>query len=209
MISRPQPWHRWLWGRRQKGTSKYPRTASALNDRICKTIYMDDICISVPKMSEAEELSSDVNTILVDGRFHVKEWGSNKPLSRHTDEAENRCPKLLEIISDEKVLGVVCGDDSDVFSYKVKLSENITHANRMTMRRMLSQVAHIFDPIRYAAAFVVRAKIGLQRLWEEGLDWDAELSEKCQSEWKKFFKQMEKLSNVNLDSCLTPSNAVG
>lgn len=87
---------------------------------------MDDICISVPKTSEAEELSSDVNTILADGGHHVKEWRSNKPLSRHTDEAEKRCPKLLETISDKKVLGVVWRDDSDVFSYKAKLSENIT-----------------------------------------------------------------------------------
>lgn len=84
---------------------------------------MDDICISVPKTSEAEELSSDVNTILADGGFRVKEWRPNKALSGHSDEAEKKCPKLLETISDEKALGVVWGDDSDVFSYKVKLSE--------------------------------------------------------------------------------------
>lgn len=53
----------------------------------------------------------------------------------------------------------------------------------MTMRRVFSQVAHIFDPIGYAAAFVERAKIGLQRLW------DAELSEKCRSEWKKVLQR--------------------
>lgn len=75
--------------------------------------------------------------------------------------------------------------------------------------RILSQVAPIFDPIGYAAAFVVQSKTGLQRLWEEGLDWDTELSEKCLSEWKKFFKAMKKPNNVNLESCLTPSDAVG
>eukprot|EP00057_Strongylocentrotus_purpuratus_P025475 XP_011679949.1 PREDICTED: uncharacterized protein LOC100891320 [Strongylocentrotus purpuratus] len=189
----------------EEGAVKYPRAASAINHNT----YMDDVCISVPTMSEAEELSRDVDTILADGGFNVKEWRSNKPLSRHTDETEQTGPKLLETISDEKVLGVVWEDDSDVFSYKVKLNENVTHTNSMTKRRILSQVARIFDPIGYAAAFVVRAKIGLQRLWEEGLDWDAELSESCQSEWRKFFEEMEKLNNVKLERCLTPSNAVG
>ena len=43
---------------------------------------------------------------------------------------------------------------------------------KMTNLMILSQVARILDPIRFAAAFVIPVKIGLQQLWQLGLDWD-------------------------------------
>ncbi len=47
----------------------------------------------------------------------------------------------------------------------------------MTAKRsVLSQVAGVFDPIGFVAPFLIRAKIGIQRLWQRGLDWDQELS---------------------------------
>ena len=187
----------------EEGAARYPATAAA----ITQNTYMDDICISVPTVEEADNLSKDVDTVLADGGFKVKGWRSNKSLNRK-DEVEEDASKLLEKASDEKVLGVVWEDDQDVFSYKVKLKDNVTQT-KMTKRSILSRVARIFDPIGYAAAFVIREKIGLQKLWEAGLDWDAELPEECEAEWRKLFQEMEELNQVKFKRCLTPSDAVG
>ena len=35
---------------------------------------------------------------------------------------------------------------------------------KKTKRKILSEVARIYDPIGFAAAFIVRVKIGLQKL---------------------------------------------
>ena len=40
---------------------------------------------------------------------------------------------------------------------------------------ILSQVACIYDPTGFAASFMVRTKVGMQRLWQLGLDWDDEV----------------------------------
>ena len=37
----------------------------------------------------------------------------------------------------------------------------------MTKRKILSTVARIFDPVGFAAPFIIRAKIGIQQLWQQ------------------------------------------
>ena len=78
----------------------------------------------------------------------------------------------------------------------------------MTKRMILSQVARIFDPIGFAAAFVIRAKIGLQKLWQLGLDWDDEVPLTVQDNWISLFQEMKELDTVSFERCLTVSNAV-
>lgn len=58
----------------------------------------------------------------------------------------------------------------------MKVIETLHHAPLKMMRRMiLSQVAQIYDPIGVAAAFIVKVKIGVQQLWQLGVEWDEDL----------------------------------
>ncbi|KRZ77945.1 hypothetical protein T10_5618 [Trichinella papuae] len=45
-----------------------------------------------------------------------------------------------------------------------------------TKRSLLSVVFKVYDPLRWLSPFVVRVKILLQRLWQQGFDWDETLS---------------------------------
>ena len=45
----------------------------------------------------------------------------------------------------------------------------------LTKRAVLRQIAQIFDPVGFAAAFLICAKISMQHLWQQGLEWDQEL----------------------------------
>ena len=55
------------------------------------------------------------------------------------------------------------------------------YCNMFSKRRILSQVARIYDPIDFASAFLIRAKIGLQELWEKGVGWDEKLPSETQA----------------------------
>lgn len=79
----------------------------------------------------------------------------------------------------------------------------------MTKRKILSKVARVFDPIGFAAAFLIRAKIGLQRLWQQGFEWDEELPSEIAKWWNKFFKEIEDLNSVSFPRSLTPLNTIG
>ena len=73
---------------------------------------------------------------------------------------------------EEKVLGVVWNYLTDEFSFKVKVDlprltdhsvprltdHSVDLGIKMVKRTLLSQVARFYDPIGFAAAFVIRAK---------------------------------------------------
>ena len=89
-------------------------------------------------------------------------------------------------------------------------SENRTETtSKLTKRRILSQIARIFDPIGFVSAFLVRAKIGRQRLWQLGVEWDEELPPTEQARWLSLFREMEQLNDVEFQRCITPMDTVG
>ena len=56
---------------------------------------------------------------------------------------------------------------------------------KLTKRTILSCIAQIYDPVGIAAAFIIKAKIGMQRLWQKGYGWDEELPREVCDEWKE------------------------
>ena len=82
----------------------------------------------------------------------------------------------------KKVLGVIWNNSEDTFSFVVKLDFSIFMPERqillkLTKRMVLSQIARIYDPVGFTVAFLIKSKIGLQQLWQKGIDWDQELPE--------------------------------
>ena len=121
--------------------------------------------------------------------------------------------KLLQGHTEEKVLGSVWNNLSDIFSFRVK--EGITKlppqgaSEKLSKRTILSQISRIYDPVGFAAAFLIRAKIGMQRLWQRGFEWDDDLPPATRDEWIQLFQEMKDLNHVTFDRCLTPPEAVG
>lgn len=73
----------------------------------------------------------------------------------------------------------------------------------MTKRILLSQVAQFHDPIGFAAAFIIRAKIGLHELWQTGLHCDDKLPCSVEEKWIQFYKEMKELKGIG-DAWLPP-----
>nr|XP_054761133.1 uncharacterized protein LOC129267448 [Lytechinus pictus] len=184
----------------EDGEKSFPEAARIIK----KDTYMDDICFLVSSKDKAVELTEQLDTVLAEGGFRVKGWSSNKVL-KDGDSAEQKEARLLEATHEEKVLGVVWNKETDTLSYRVKSTKTVSH---LTKRKILSRVAQIFDPLRYAAAFLVKAEIGMQRLWELGIDSDDELPVEEESRWQALFDEMKCLNNVVLERCIAPSKAV-
>ena len=112
--------------------------------------------------------------------------------------------KLLQGATEEKILGNIWNHGVDVFLFNVNQPEEI----KLTKRTILSQIARIFDPVGFAAAFLVCIKIGMQRLWQQGLEWDQELPIPVREEWIRFFQEMKNLNHVTFETSLTPPQAI-
>lgn len=69
----------------------------------------------------------------------------------------------------------------------LKLDNSPNHVQKMAKRMILSQVACIYDPIGLAPSFKVRTRVGMQRLWQLGLDWDDDVPLAVQECWISLF----------------------
>ena len=196
----------------EENLASHPEAAKAIKDNS----YMDDICDSVETVERARKQTDDIDTVLATGGFKVKGWTSNKTEKNDSDgEMEI---KMLKGDSGEKVLGIAWNNQTDTFSFKVKtgLMQHTSkedcsnkHQPSLTKREILSRIARIYDPIGFAAAFLIRAKIGMQQLWESGYEWDQELpSEICQK-WSDLFIELEQLNELTFPRCLTPESTLG
>ena len=186
----------------KEAKATFPAAAKVIEDNT----YMDDICDSVSTVKEAKKLTTDLDSVLQTGGFQVKGWVSNR-----IEETENRQQEVSpQGITVEKVLGVVWISERDTLSFKVPADfPEGKEMVQLSKRKILSRVAKVYDPIGYATAFLIKAKIGLQTLWKRGISWDEDLPSELLEKWKTLFEEMVQLNGVSFERCLTPPDAVG
>jgi hypothetical protein len=51
---------------------------------------------------------------------------------------------------------------------------------------MLSESVKVFDPLDWLSPVTIRAKIMLQDLWKQTVEWDDELSLDIQQQWTQY-----------------------
>ena len=74
---------------------------------------------------------------------------------------------------------------------------------KLSKRRLLSLVAQIYDPVGFSSVSLIRAKIGLQDLWQKEIDWGEELSRTECDQWTASFQQIEQLNDVAFQRCIS------
>ena len=79
------------------------------------------------------------------------------------------------------MLGVLWITEDDAFGIKVALK-----SKPMTRRGVLSVLSSVCDPLGFGARFSLKGKQILQKLCQQGLKWDEELSKEAAVEWIKW-----------------------
>ncbi|XP_028404106.1 uncharacterized protein LOC114526785 [Dendronephthya gigantea] len=151
----------------------------------------------------------------------AEEGKSINPEAARTNKVNTYMDDILHSVNTKEEAKKLTGDIDSILErggFKVKLKDVLKYKFEieavkfctadLTKRKILSQVARIYDPIGFASPFLVRAKISLQELWEEGVDWDDELPPSIQEKWSSYFKEMEQLNDVSFERCICPGKVV-
>ncbi|XP_026745499.1 uncharacterized protein LOC113506862 [Trichoplusia ni] len=154
---------------------------------------------------EAISIYKDMNKLLNLGGFELQKWSSNNEnvlkymgINKRDD---HELP--LKVNSLVKVLGVNWNRETDNFVYSLNLPET---KEPITKRRVLSDVAKLYDPLGWIAPVVVIAKFMIQKLWKMGLGWDDTISEELTSEWLQFRDNLAHIKSVSIPRWLQCSN---
>ena len=110
------------------------------------------------------------------GGFHLTKFISNsKKLLLSVPEHQRRMgvkdQDLSGDLPNEKALGICSKLREDIFSFKLKLE-----AGTLTKRVMLSMISSIYDPLGFAAPFILEGRRILQGLCNQDIQWGSEVS---------------------------------
>lgn len=129
------------------------------SDIVRSNMYVDDILAGGGTEQEARRAKRQVTELLESGGFRLSKWAGSHPFLSTEDEQEDRL-----IANDDGVgaLGILWNPARDILS--LRAVPILTSLKELTKRRVLSDVARLFDPVGWGAPVLVKAKTFLQDL---------------------------------------------
>ena len=178
--------------------NEYPLAA----DTILNSTYMDDSMDSVMNNEQAIKLYHQLSDVWGKAAMYARKWLSNSTEVLNNIPPQDRV-KSVNLETGHfplmKTLGVQWIASEDNFQFK---SPDISPKSEISKRIVLKRIASIFDPIGFAAPYVIRGKMLLQEIWISGCDWDEPLETELQSKIRCWLNEMPLLDNLRLPRCL-------
>ena len=179
--------------------SKY---GSSLYELLRNNMYMDDVHLGGNSIEEVVEKQKMLVDFFKTGGWSLVKFASNSPEVMQAIPVESRLPNLVLDLDNSEFgeassLGLNWHTKEDVFYCKV--SERLLKMDKtITKRSILSKVSQIFDVFGFLAAYTVRAKIILQRLWQKKVDWFEELTDDCAQKYSEWVKELSLLASIKI-----------
>ncbi|XP_055714979.1 uncharacterized protein LOC129809188 [Phlebotomus papatasi] len=179
----------------------FPKASKTLRE----DFYVDDLMTGAKTINEARQLQKDLINLLAKGGFNLRKWVSNtEELTAHLQPDQRAIPENIQIGTDEhiKALGIEWNQRTDEFTFSL----NPRDYHGITKRQLLSSIASIFDPIGWLAPITVRAKILMQELWNQELNWDDPTPSDTQKEWSSLMIELRQLDSVRIPRWIHTNN---
>ncbi|GFX43107.1 integrase catalytic domain-containing protein [Trichonephila clavipes] len=170
--------------------------------------YVDDLLSGSATKKGAIQLVSELQEMMKRGGFSLRKWVSNDPDVLATIPKELKAVDSKHTIKDDqpvKILGIAWLPDVDKFTFTII---TVNETDVWTKRKVLSEVAKIFDPLGWLAPSVVISKIFLQELWSQHLSWDEEIPDSLARQWRTFQEQLPLLTNIKVPRCILIPQAI-
>ena len=205
-----------LGGASSGGCSNYTLRRTAVDNEaefgkaaattLLNNFYVDDLLKSVGNINIAKQLVKDVISMCGSGGFNLTKFVSNsKELLQSIPEQQRRQgTKDKDLSGDlptDKALGICWNVADDTFSFKIRLDRT-----SLTKRTMLSMISSIYDPLGFAAPFVLEGRRILQGLCNQNLPWDMEVNDGVKKEWNKFITRLKHVDELYVRRCIRPDN---
>jgi hypothetical protein len=160
-----------------------------------RNFYVDDCLKSVESNEKAIRLANQLRDLLAKAGFRLTKWISNSvEVFESLPESERSATVTSLDFSEphlERALGVHWNVTNDEFVSKISVKEKPT-----TRRGVLSVVSSVYDPLGFAAPFILQAKLIMQDLCRKNLGWDDDISEEDLSRWQSWLDELPKLEKL-------------
>ncbi|XP_075162851.1 uncharacterized protein LOC142235484 [Haematobia irritans] len=173
---------------------QYPKSASILRNET----YVDDILSGGYTIDGTREAQSQLISCLQSAGFILRKITANDPqLLTHLPSEYLYDSDFLKFseTSTTKTLGIKWNAISDTFSYAFSFEIS---PSKVTKRSILSAVAQLFDPAGWITPVIIQAKILMQQLWLEGLQWDEEVGSDTLEKWNSIIAHLPLIEDISI-----------
>nr|CAH7750739.1 unnamed protein product [Callosobruchus chinensis] len=173
--------------------SDLPRVSNILKH----DFYIDDMLTGCNSRQEAITAAKDISKKLSEYGFVLRKWQSNDQTFLSSISSDSIEHSVLNFDSNKstKILGLTWTGQTDQLRYVIDTNE-LNDQN--TKRAILSNIARIFDPLGLLSPCITLAKMFMQALWLEKLDWDDQVSVKMADKWNAFKADLDILNELNI-----------
>lgn len=171
--------------------SDYPDAVRVINN----DFYVDDAITGADSVQNAIKLARDLIFVLNKSGFPLCKWKSNN--KQVLKELQGDSGSVMDLNENPKtsVLGLKWLLQTDEFTYEIR---NTRLGERLTKRIVLGKIAQLYDPIGFVSPFITAAKIFMQVLWKEKIDWDTVLTPELSQKWAVIWTNIEMLEAVRV-----------
>jgi len=165
-----------------------------VGESIIRDFYMDDYLGGAMSKTGAIKLRDNLISIMSKAGLELRKWLSNDPeliVDVHTDN--NSIRAMGELMT--KILGLHWNSDDDMLFYTV---QQVEVNAPITKRKILSEIATIFDPLGLLGPVIIIAKIIMQSLWQLKINWDDVLPDNICAEWQGYRGGLPSLNHLRI-----------
>ncbi|XP_058797385.1 uncharacterized protein LOC131667724 [Phymastichus coffea] len=170
--------------------SRFPRAAMLLH----RDFYVDDFLSGADTLEDIMRIRDEMIKLLSRGGFVIRKWSSNHPSA--LDNIDKNIFDLdcgIQGNPIKKTLGIIWDSQRDVFTYSAN-----PDALASTKRKLLSQIARIFDPLGLLGPLTLYAKTLIQECWKANITWDESLPQDIHTKWIALAEQLSLVREVAL-----------
>ena len=172
---------------------------SRVVEELKENMYVDDFLSGADSVEECCTVVKDAIRIMSQASMPLVKWGSNSPEVAEILHRDFR-DKYLDRES-FKVLGLLWLASDDCFTFRGSvLAPDLC----ITERVVLSFFSKLFDPLGFAAQYVLQAKCLFQELWTLDLGWDDEVPPEYQIRFLRWMDGFDVLKSWRIPRRYTP-----
>ena len=160
---------------------------------ILHNLYVDNVLSGRPSENDIIHYYHNARSLLSEACFNLRSWVTNSQQLLTITQRE----QTAEPTTPNNILGILWSPHSDQLSLASK-GPSTTGNLLTTKRELLQESSRIFDPIGLTAPVTIQAKLLIQKIWTQNIEWDEPLGSDLTQEWHQIATDLCQLHQFSI-----------
>ena len=179
----------------------------SISNIVKKNFYVND-CLKLVNDVEGVKVVKNLLELLSCGGFHLMKRVSNSAKVIESVPEGERAGIVKDLSSLRPIIQRAFGNHWDVAADKFTFKVN-TKEKPPTRRGLLSIISSIYDPLGFVTLFILSAKILMQELCKENLNWDDPIPGEYLKRWNVWINELPNIQQFRVLRCIKPTTLKG